>query len=453
VKITENVKNIPPASVEAEESILGSILFDMGAVGIAKDLLTPKEFYLLANQIIYRACVELSAKGSPTDLIAVSSYLNDRDLLEKVGGMPYLSRLLNCTVSAANLDRYCKLVRNKYISRDLIRSGHEIVELGYDQTVELEEAIAQSQRKLTDIAKQSLSSGMESNESISWESYDDLDNVNPIYLSGFSGLDKKLIGFEPGTLTLLAGRPSMGKSAIALNLAFKHLITYQDSAVAFFSLEMTKKQLEYRLWSLISTQSFYKHQGIRPLTGDRIRKKRTGLQPFTAQESENVASIAEIASKLKLFINEDRRSTVASIGANLRQLKNQQEKLGLVIVDYLQMMADDSSDNRSYELGAIGRGLYQLSSELDVPIIALSQVNRNVEQKQDKRPGMSDLSQSGVLEMVADNIIFCYRDEYYNDQTHEENILELILRKARHGETGIAKFFFDKVHGKIEDLY
>ena len=273
--------------------------------------------------------------------------------------------------------------------------------------------------------------------------FEDLGIQNPIYQSGLADLDKMMIGFEPGTLTLLAGRPSMGKSAIAMILAFKHLINYK-LPVAFFSLEMTKKQLEYRLWSQMSVQSFYKHHGVEPISGDRLRRHRAGIEPLTQQELNKIAIIADLACKLPLYINDDRRSTVASIGSNCRQLKNKVGRLGLVIVDYLQMMSDDASDNRSYELGAIARGLYQLSSEIEVPVIALSQVNRAVETRQDKRPTMADLSQSGILEMVADNIIFAYRDEYYFEGSNEQNILELILRKARHGSTGTAKVFFDK---------
>ena len=391
-----------------------------------------------------------SQKG--TDLIALSGYLTDRESLDKVGGMAKLTQLLNRTVSAINVDRYCQLVLDKSISRDLIKAGHQIVDLGYDQTEGVEYAIAQSQRKLGEVVKQNFFSEMVSNEEVSNSAYNNLDKDNPIYESGLRSLDDMIVGFEPGTLTILAGRPSMGKSAIAMALAFKHMINHKKP-VAFFSLEMTREQLEYRLWSQISVQPFYKHLGVEPLSGDRIRKHRADIERFGIEDLRKISIINEIAVDLPMHINDDRSMTVAGIGANLRALKNKVGNLGLVIVDYLQMMSDGGSDNRSYELGHIARGLYQLSSELDVPIIALSQVSRGVEQKQDKRPGMSDLSQSGVLEMVADNIIFAYRDEYYNEQTHDHNVLELILKKARHGATGTAKVFFNKEYGNIEDLY
>ena len=450
--MTQTVEQLPPANIEAEEAILGGILLDPRAIVIAKDILPASAFYVGAHQEIYEACLELSNTNNPTDLLAVSSYLSDRNLLDKVGGMVKLSQLLNRTVSAVNIDRYCQLVLNKSISRNLIRTGHEIVDLGYNQVESVEEALAQSQRKVQEVASQCFTSQMESNLEVSVRAFEDLGLENPIYQSGLKTLDRMLIGFEPGTLTLLAGRPSMGKSAISLSFAFKHMIQYK-LPVAFFSLEMTKKQLEYRLWSQMSVQSFYKHHGVKAISGDRLRKHRGGIEPLTQQELDDIALVANLAGQLPLYINDDRKSTVASIGANCRQLKNQVGRLGLVIVDYLQMMSDGASDNRSYELGAIARALYQLSSEIDVPVIALSQVNRAVETRQDKRPTMADLSQSGILEMVADNIIFAYRDEYYFEGSHDHNVLELILRKARHGSTGTAKVFFDKEYGQIEDLY
>lgn len=450
----DNQPLLPPSSIEAEEAILGGILFDSKAIVIAKDLLpSASAFYVSAHQIIYQVFLDLQEEGKSTDFITVSTYLSDRDLLEKIGGTTKLAQLLNRTVSAVNIDRYCKLVLDKSISRDLIKAGHQIVDFGYDQTEAVEQSIAQSQRKLEEVAKQKFSSEMEDHGELSMDAFEDLGQIKPIYKTGLKGLDKMMIGFEPGTLTVLAGRPSMGKSAAGLFFAFKHLIQY-ELPVAFFSLEMTSKQLEYRLWSQISVQSFYKHLGVEPISGNRIRLHRSGEKPLTQQELDKIAVVADLASKLPLCVNDDRSMTVAGMGANLRSLKNKYGQLGLVVVDYLQMMSQSGNEaNRSYELGQIARGLYQLSGELDVPILALSQVNRASESRNDKRPMMSDLSQSGILEMVADNIIFCYRDDYYYEDSHDKNVLELILRKARHGETGTAKTFFDREHGKIEDLY
>ena len=445
---------LPPSNIEAEEAILGSILFDARVMVIAKDLLPKsKAFYILAHQTIYEAFLDLESSRMGTDFITVSNYLSDRGLLDKVGGTAKLSQLLNRTVSAANIDRYCKLVADKSIKRDLIEYGQKTIDLGYDQAQELDEVLAQSQRNLEEVVSQNFASQMFPNDEVSTELYESLDKDQRIYATGFTDLDKMLDGFEPGALTVLAGRPSMGKSAISLNLAFKQANTHK-LPVTFFSLEMTRMQLESRLWSLISVQPCYKHFCMSPLPGDRLRQHRSGWKPLGDRERDNLANIHALALELPLYINDNRCMTVAGIGANLRSMRNKFGKLGLVVVDYLQMMNQEENQNRSYELGSIARGLYQLSGELDVPILALSQVNRACESRNDKRPMMSDLSQSGVLEMVADNIVFCYRDEYYDDEsTNDNNVLELILRKARHGETGTAKLFFDKIHGNIQDLY
>jgi replicative DNA helicase len=215
---------------------------------------------------------------------------------------------------------------------------------------------------------------------------------------------------------------------------------------------MTKKQLEYRLWSLISQFDYYKHLNLTPIRGDRLRQYRAGLSQLTVEEINSIASIVGIAAQLPLYLNDNRGITVSSIASECRQIKNREGKLGLVMVDYLQMMAADSNGNRSYELGDVARGLYKLAGDLNVPVLALSQVSRGVESRQNKRPMMSDLSQSGILEMVADNIIFAYRDEYYNRDTPKQGLLELILAKARHGDTGIVEVLFDKSSGLIRSV-
>lgn len=215
---------------------------------------------------------------------------------------------------------------------------------------------------------------------------------------------------------------------------------------------MTKTQLAYRLWSLLSTYDRYKSSNIRAIRSERIRQHRAGLQPLTTSEIETIVKIVEIASGLPLYINDSRGSTVNEISSISRQIKTKEGKLGLIVVDYLQMMAADSGGNRSYELGDVARGLYKMAGDLNVPVLALSQISRGVEQRQNKRPMMSDLSQSGILEMVADNIILAYRDEYYSSDTENQGILELILAKARHGETGTASVLFDKSYGVIRNL-
>ena len=442
---------LPPANIEAEEAILGGILLDPDAIERVVDLLHPDAFYVRAHKDIYEAALMLHRAGKPTDFMTVTAWLSDRSLLEPIGGTLKLVQLLDRTVSAVNIDRHAELVMDKYLRRSVICAGHEIVDLGYDTANELETILDQSEQKIFKLSNSRLVSSTEHNSAIALGAYSQLEENSPIYPTGFYDLDELMVGFEPGTLTLLAGRPSMGKSAISMNFALSMMLQHQ-LPVAIFSLEMTKKQLEYRLWSAISIMSRYKDLNLIPLKGDRIRKHRAGLERLTQSEIESIMKILEIALLLPLYINDSRGITVSGIASECRQIKSREKKLGLVVVDYLQMMAEDTGGNRSYELGDVARGLYKMAGDLDVPVLALSQISRSVESRQNKRPTMADLSQSGILEMVADNVLLAYRDEYYQPHPQNEGILELILAKARHGSTGTATVYFDKAFGRVKNL-
>jgi replicative DNA helicase len=443
--------NLPPANIEAEEAILGGILFDPQAISHVEASLLPSAFYVSAHQEIYQTALKLYHQGNPTDFMAVSTYLADRDRLDRVGGTAKLAQLLNRTVSAVNVDRYVDLVMDKFHRRRVIEVGHKIVDLGYDSTLELDKLLNDSEQEIFSVTQQRIRSATDHNSEIAMSAFNQLESENPIYSTGIEELDELMMGFEPGTLTILAGRPSMGKSAISLYLALQQMIQHRIPVI-IFSLEMTKYQMEYRLWSLMSRMDCYQHLDLTTINGDRIRKHRAGLFSLTEEEMGSIAKIVRVAVDLPLYMNDNRGINVAGITSEARQIQAREGKLGLVIVDYLQMMASDNGGNRSYELGDVGRGLYQLAGELQVPVLALSQVNRGVEGRQNKRPMMSDLSQSGILEMVADNIIFAYRDEYYDPATSQPGILELILAKARHGETGTAEVLFDKSSGMIRSL-
>jgi len=396
----------PPANIEAEEAILGGILLDSKAMSRVEPELKVEAFYVQAHQEIYRATLALYRQMKPTDLITVTNYLRDRDLLAKVGGLIRLSQMLNRTVSAVNIDRYVKLVMDKYIRRQLIASGHEIVNSGYDQISDLEDILNDSQSSLFNVCEKKMNTGTNSTIDVSMRCLNHLENKNPIYETGLYDLDNLMAGFEPGTMTILAGRPSMGKSAIAnyftLQMATKHKLP-----AVYFTLEMTEIQLQYRLWSLMSKFHCYRHHSLTQIKGDRLRKQRAGKISLNQQEVDSIAKIVSICAELPIFINDNRGITVAGIASECRKIKAREGNLGLVVVDYLQMMAGENpSGNRSYDLGDVARSLYKLAGEIDAPILALSQVSRGVEQRNDKRPMMSDLSQSGILEMVADNIIF-----------------------------------------------
>lgn len=442
---------LPPVNIEAEEAILGGILLDPGAMVRIADILVLEAFSLSAHQQIYSVIQTLYNQGQPTDLMAVATYMADRGLLEDIGGTARLAQLLNRTVSATNIDRYVMLIMDKYTRRRVISAGHKIVDIGYDTSIELDVVLDSSEQEIFQISQQKMSSNIEHNSAIAGAALDQLDDNNPIYPTGLYDLDKLLVGFEPGTLTVIAGRPSMGKTAISLFLALQTILLH-ELPIAIFSLEMSKQQLEYRLWSLMSQFDCYRHFNFVPIRGERIRQHRAGLSPLTQEEMATIVSIVKIAAELPLYINDNRGITVAGIASECRQVLAREGKLGLIVVDYLQMMAADTSGNRSYELGDVARGLYKLAGDLNVPILALSQVNRAVEGRQNKRPLMSDLSQSGIIEMVADNIIFAYRDEYYNPDSPTQGVLELILAKARHGDTGTVQVLFDKSSGMVCSL-
>ena len=462
---------LPPSNIEAEESILGGILLDPQALDRIDNDLHPNAFYVPSHRQIYQAVLKLKEASEPADLMTVTSWLRDQGLLEQVGGTGKLAQLVERTVSAVNIDRHAALVMDKYQRRQLISAAHQVLEWGYDTTIELEEVFNQSEQSLFNVSDSQRNSHLLPNSEVARLSYDDLDAASPIYSTGLYDLDDLLVGLEPETLTLLAGRPSMGKTYVAAFLAMQVILQHQ-LPVAFFSLEMTAKQLEYRLWSLISTLPCYRHLNLFPISSDRLRRHRAGLIELARDETECLARILGVATELPLYISDNRGITVAGIASECRRLISEKghplnppkgglqssplqggvRGVGLVVVDYLQMMASENGGNRSYELGDVARGLYKMAGDLDVPVLALSQISRAVESRNDKRPLMSDLSQSGILEMVADNVILVYRDEYYNPDTPSGETLELIVGKARHGSTGTAKFLFDKSYGLLKSL-
>ncbi|MDB9392475.1 replicative DNA helicase [Microcystis aeruginosa] len=442
---------LPPQNIEAEESILGGILLDPKAMGRLVDFLVADAFYVRSHQEIYRAAICLHGKGKPTDLMTISSWLQDHQLLDEVGGIPRLLQLIERTVSAANIDRYAELVMDKYVRRQLIGVGGEVIELARDTTRELDEVLDGAEQAVFRVSNRGRTTRTLPNSEVASAAFTELEKNNPIYPTGLRELDDLIVGFEPGTLTLLAGRPSMGKSQAALFLALQMLA--RRIPVVFFSLEMTAQQLEYRLWSLLSVHPHYCDYGFSPLRSSRIRQHRAGLAPLTELERETIVDVLKVAAELPLYFNDDRGTTVMGIASECRRLIGEKKQPGLVVVDYLQMMADDSPNgNRSYELGNVARGLYKMAGDLNVPILALSQISRAVEGRNNKRPLMADLSQSGILEMVSDNVVLLYRDEYYNPDSADRDVLELIVGKARHGLTGTARCLFDKSYGLLTEL-
>jgi replicative DNA helicase len=450
----QNLK-LPLQDTGAEEKILGKILVNPEAITKVAHILKPESFYLESHQEIYRAAYSLYGLGRPVYLTTVLTWLKSYKTLAEVGGEDKLNALADLGSCIGGIADEAAAVADRYVRRQLTTAANEIAELAHETKTPLEEVVNQSQERVYKINAETVKTNDSRSKSqaeavIKTKEYIEADNK--IFNLGFYDLDYLLGGLEPGTLTILAGRPSMGKSQGAL--AICHQIAHlHQMPVAYFSLEMSLVQLECRLWSLISGHSAYKDKKFSTLKSDRIRRHRARIQPLLDWEREMLWEIAEVATTLPIFINENRSISLQGVWSETRDLIRNHGQLGCVVVDYLQMMAGvGEDDNRSYELGKIARGLYNMAGELGVPVVAVSQVNRAVEGRTNKRPMMSDLAQSGILEMVADTIIAMYRDEYYNADSPDRGIIEWLALKARLGETGVAKMIFDPSCGIFRNL-
>jgi replicative DNA helicase len=433
---------LPPQNVEAEESILGGILLDPEAIGRVADLIQPDAFYLSAHQEIYRAALALHAQGSPTDLMCLTAWLQDQGLLDRVGGQSKLVQLVDRTVSAVNVDQYAALIKDKYLRRQLLRISGEVSHLAYDTTLPLESVLDQSEQKIFGVTQDRIQQGLVPTEDILARTFADLEqrsigNVLPGLSCNFYDLDAMTQGFQRSDLVIVAGRPSMGKTAISLQIA-RRIAEIHKLGVAVFSLEMSKEQLVQRL---LASES-------------RIDSNYLRAGRISQNQWEPLSRAIGVLSQLPIYIDDTPNPTLGEIRSNARRLQAERpEGLGLIMVDYLQLMGSgDGTDGRVQELSKITRSLKALARELNVPIIALSQLSRGVESRTNKRPLMSDLRESGSIEQDADLVILLYRDEYYNPDTPDRGICELILAKHRNGPVGTVKLLFDPQYTRFENL-
>ncbi len=380
-----NSNSLPPQNIEAEESILGGILLDPEAMGRVVDVLVAEAFYVRAHRDIYEAVLKLHAQGKPTDLMTVTSILQDYHLLDQVGGIGKLAQLVDRTVSAVNIDRYAALVMDKYLRRQLISAGHEIIELGYDTTLDLDVVFDESEKKIFRLTQKRPQEGLISISETLITTFNELEKLHqktasPGLETEFYDLDAMTGGLQRSDLIILAGRPSMGKTAfglaIASNIARKH-----DLPVAIFSLEMSKEQLALRL---LASES-------------KIDSNRLRTGHFSQSELEPLSIALGNLSSLPIFIDDTSNISVMQMRSQVRRLQSEQKSnIGLVLIDYLQLM-EGGSDNRVQELSKITRSLKGLAREINAPVIALSQLSRGVESRTNKRPMMSDLRESGCL--------------------------------------------------------
>ncbi len=377
---------LPPQNIEAEESILGAILLDPEAISMVADILPKDAFSITAHQEIYQACLTLQLQGKPTDLMTVTTWLSDHDILEKIGGQSKLAQLVDRTVSSVNVDLYALLVVDKWIRRKLIHAGHEIAELGYDTATELPQILDQAEQTIFGLTQERPQQGLVPISEALIQTFETIETYQQgLALPGlhcdFYDLDAMTGGFQRSDLIIVAGRPSMGKTAFSIGVA-RNIASIHQLPVAIFSLEMSKEQLAQRMLS-----------GESGIESNRLRAGR-----ISQNEWEPLSRAIATLSELPIFIDDSPNVTVTEIRSKCRRLQSEQGgKLGLILIDYLQLMEGSNPDNRVQELSRITRGLKGLARELNVPIITLSQLSRAVESRTNKRPMMSDLRESGCL--------------------------------------------------------
>ena len=440
---------IPPHSIEAESSVLGGLLLDNNAWDRVGDLLKDDDFYRYEHRLIFAAVRELVNASKPADVITVFERLQSIGKSEEVGGLAYLNSLAQYVPSASNIRRYAEIVRERGILRKLVTASDEIATNAFNtQGRPVDKILDEAEQKIFNIGEEGARNkqGFQAMETLVVDLLDRVqemaDNQNDVtgVPTGFYDLDRMTSGLQPGDLVVLAARPSMGKTAFAINIA-EHVALKEGLPVAVFSMEMGASQLAIRIVGSIG----------------RIDQGHLRTGNLTDDEWPRLAEAVEKLRTVSLHIDESPGLTPSELRANARRLARQCGKLGLIVVDYLQLMSGSGSggngDNRATELGEISRGLKMLARELQCPVIALSQLNRSVEQRPDKRPMMSDLRESGAIEQDADIIMFIYRDEYYTkDACKEPGVAEIIIAKQRNGPTGTVKLAFLRNITKFESL-
>lgn len=429
---------IPPHSLEAEQSVLGAMLINQEAINTAVEQLSPEDFYKEANKEIFKAMIELYKRNEPVDIITLSEELKRKDILENVGGVTYLTSLSGGVAISSNIKYYCDIVEEKSILRQLIASCDEIVAKSYEASEEVNSIIEQAEKKIFDITQGRHKGGFAPIKDVLLESFSKIEEMAARegeltgLTTGFIDIDSKLSGMQKSDLILLAARPSMGKTALGINIATNAAIK-ANASVAIFSLEMSKEQLAQRMISSIS------HVNLQNIISGRL------------EEEEWLKIINGIAplSQANIFIDDTAGISLMEIKAKCRKLKIE-KGLDLIVIDYLQLMQSEMRhENRQQEISAISRGLKALAKEMDCPVLALSQLSRAPELRSDHRPILSDLRESGAIEQDADVVLFLYRDEYYNEDTDKKNIGEVIIAKHRNGPTGTVELVWKQEFTKF----
>ena len=434
---------VPPQNLEAEESVLGAMLLSPTAVGTVSEILTAGDFYRESHAKIYRAALGLWAKGEPVDAITITDELDERSELEAVGGQSRIAELAALVPSTSNVEHYARIVKEMSTLRGLVRAGQEIARLGQERPGEVTDLVDRAEQIVFELGQQRVTSDFAHIEALLKESFE---RITQLYEagaeitgvpSGYRELDLLTSGFQPGNLVILAARPSMGKSALGLcvaaNLGVRHSVP-----VALFTLEMSKSEVTQRMMC----------------SEAKVESQRLRSGRLAPDDWPRLTAACDRLMKAPIYVDDTGSTTIMELRSKARRLKSREPNLGLIIVDYLQLMTSGASaENRVQEVSQISRALKVLARELDVPILAMSQLSRAVEQRHDKRPLLSDLRESGSLEQDSDLVFFVYRDEYYlGEESEQQGVAEVILAKHRNGPTGTVKLSFLRRYAKFADL-
>src|SRR5690625_251446 len=433
---------IPPHNIEAEQAVLGAIFLEPDSFSIASEVLLPEDFYRASHQRIYKAMFDLFEQGEPIDIVTVTTILKNNQTLDEVGGVTYLSELADSIATAANISYYRDIVEEKSLLRRLIRTATDIVTFSYDNEDDVDDVLNEAERNILEVSSRGSVTDFKSIDDVLFDVYSNIEELMKSdgevtgLATGYRDLDRITSGFQKNDLIIIAARPSMGKTAFALNIA-QNIATKTEENVAIFSLEMGADQLVSRM---LCAEGNIDSQRLR--TGN-----------LETEDWQKLAMARGSLSKAGIFIDDSPGIRVSEIRSKCRRLK-QEHGLSMIIIDYLQLIQGSPglSENRQQEVSEISRSLKGLARELNVPLIALSQLSRGVEQRQDKRPMMSDLRESGSLEQDVDIVGFLYRDDYYNEDSEQQNIIEIIISKQRNGPTGTIELAFVKEYNKFVDL-
>jgi replicative DNA helicase len=438
------IERVPPHNIEAEQAVLAAMLVDREAIARVMENLEPTSFYRQAHGTIYEAAVALYERGEPVDLITLRDELGSQARLEEVGGYGYLVDLAGSIPTTAHAEFYAKIVADKAILRSLIRAGSEIVASAFAEEEEVITVLDNAERRILEVGQKRNAGVMTPISEVIHQAFETIESRYQDKdallgaTTGFYDLDHMLSGFQASDLLILAARPAMGKTSLALNFC-RNVAVEAQKPVLVFSLEMSKEQLVQRL--LCAEAGIDSH------------RLRTGY--LAEQDWGKLTHAIGVLSEAPIYIDDTASISVNETRSKARRIMAEHGELGLIMVDYLQLMTSGVSskgDNRTAEMGAISRGLKQLARELSVPVVALSQLSRAVESRTDKRPMLSDLRESGSIEQDADIVMFIYRDEYYNPDTDKKSTAEVIVAKHRNGPVGKVELYFEKNLTKFQSI-